>query len=129
MLMDTTGQLPGRRKFLEQRAILQNSLTLTRANDTATRFDRLDETRKKVVFMLANEAASRVAGMPQLTRRHLDTSFASLSEAEQATLLLGIKRLAEFAAALPWEFEDYAAPRAEIQAIRDKPAEPEKPTN
>lgn len=129
MLMETSGQLPGRRKFLEQRAILQNSLTLTRANDTATRFDRLDETRKKVVFMLANEAASRVTGMPQLTRRHLDAPFASLGEAEQAVLLLGIKRLAEFAAALPWEFGDYAAPRAEIQAIRDKLVEPEKPTN
>lgn len=129
MLMDTTGQQPGRRKFLEQRAILQNRLTLTRANDTATRFDRLDETRKKVIFMLANEAASRVAGMPLLTRRHLDASFASLGEAEQAVLLLGVKRLAEFAAALPWEFEDYAAPRAEIQAVRDKPVEPKNPTN
>ncbi len=129
MLMDTTDLLPGRRKFLEQRAILQNSLTLTRANNTATRFDRLDETRKKVIFMLANEAASRIAGMPQLTRRHLDAPFASLGEAEQAVLLLGIKRLAEFAAALPWEFEDYAAPRAEIQAIRDKPPTPDNAVN
>lgn len=127
--MDKTGQQPGRRMFLEQRARLQASLNADRVNDTATRFNRLDETRKKVVFILANDAASRVAGLPQLTRRHLDANFADLSEAEQTCLMMGIKRLSEFAASMPWEFKDYAAPHAEIQALRDKPPEPDAPTN
>lgn len=129
MFMDKTGQQPGRRSFLEQRARLQVSLNANRVNDTATRFNRLDETRKKVVFILANDAASRVAGLPQLTRRHLNLAFADLTEAEQTCLMMGIKRLSEFAASMPWEFEDYAAPRAEMQALRDKPPEPDKPTN
>lgn len=115
--------------FLEQRARLQASVNANRVSDTATRFNRLDETRKKVVFILANDAASRVAGLPQLTRRHLDANFADLSEAEQTCLMMGIKRLSEFAASMPWEFEDYAAPRAEIQALRDKTPEPDTPTN
>ena len=129
MCMDMTGQQPGRRKFLEQLARLQDSVNASRANDTAARFNRLDDTRKKVVFILANDAASRVAGLPQLTRSHLNTTFENLSEAEQTSLMMGIKRLSEFAASLPWEFEDYAAPRAEMQALRDKPPEPEKATN
>lgn len=127
--MDKTGQQPGRRMFLEQRARLQASVNANRVSDTATRFNRLDETRKKVVFILANDAASRVAGLPQLTRRHLDANFADLSEAEQTCLMMGIKRLSEFAASMPWAFEDYAAPRAEIQALRDKTSEPDAPTN
>lgn len=126
MFMDVTGQQPGRRKFLELRARLQDSVNATRANDTAARFNRLDDTRKKVIFILANDAASRVAGLSQLTRRHLELTFADLSEAEQTCLMMGIKRLSEFAASLPWEFEDYAAPRAEMQALRDKSPEPEK---
>lgn len=129
MFMDKAGQQPGRRSFLEQRARLQASLNTNRVNDTATRFNRLDEIRKKVVFILANDAASRVAGLPQLTRRHLNLAFADLTEAEQTCLMMGIKRLSEFAASMPWEFEDYAAPRAEMQALRDKPPEPDKPTN
>lgn len=119
----------GRQMFLEQRARLQSSISVCRTNDTATRFNRLDETRKKVVFILANDAASRVAGLPQLTRRHLNLAFADLTEAEQTCLMMGIKRLSEFAASMPWEFEDYAAPRAEMQALRDKPPEPDKPIN
>lgn len=129
MFMDTTCQRPGRRKFLEQCARLQATVNASRVNDTATRFNRLDETRKKVVFILANDAASRVVGLPQLTRRHLNLTFADLTEAEQTCLMMGIKRLSEFAASMPWEFEDYAAPRAEVQALRDKPPEPDKPTN
>lgn len=126
MLTDISTQQPGRRQFLEQRARLQASIHASRISDTAARFDRLDETRKKVVFMLANDAASRVAGLPQLTRNLLALSFVELGEREQTTLLLGIKRLAEFATVLPWEFEDYAAPRAEMLAAREKPAEPEE---
>ncbi|EBE4464916.1 hypothetical protein GNL02_17650 [Salmonella enterica] len=129
MLMDKTGQQPGRRQFLEQRARLQASLNASRVSDTATRFNRLDETRKKVIFILANDAAGRVAGMPQLTRRHLDLTYENLSEPERACLLMGIKRLSEFAASMPWEFEDYAAPRAEIQAVRDKPPAPDNAVN
>lgn len=119
-------QQPGRSQFLAQRARLQASLHAIRIRDTADRFDCLDETRKKVLFMLANDAASRVAGLPPLTRSHLGTLFTELGEREQTTLMLGIKRLAEFATALPWEFEDYAAPRAEVLAAREKPAEPEE---
>lgn len=127
--INASEQQTGRRQFLEQRARLQASIHENRTSDTAARFDRLDETRKKVVFMLANDAACRVADLPQLTRNLLAVPFIEMGAGEQKTLLLGIKRLAEFAAVLPWEFEDYAAPRAEIQAIRDKPAEPDKPTN
>ncbi|EAP0275720.1 hypothetical protein DMV52_07605 [Salmonella enterica] len=127
--MDKTGQQPGRRQFLEQRARLQASLNASRVSDTATRFNRLDETRKKVIFILANDAAGRVAGMPQLTRRHLDLTYENLTEKEQTCLLMGIKRLSEFAASMPWEFENYAAPRAEIQAIRDKPPAPDNAVN
>ena len=129
MFMDETGQQPGRISFLKQRARLQASLKAARVNDTATRFNRLDETRRKVVFMLANDAASRVAGLPQLTRRHLDLAFADLTEPEKTCLLMGIKRLSEFAASMPWEFEDFIAPRVEVQALRDKPPEPDKATN
>ncbi|NJC99686.1 hypothetical protein [Candidatus Erwinia dacicola] len=127
--MDNTEQQPGRRSFFEQRARLQVSLNASRVNDTATRFNCLDDARKKVVFILANDAASRIAGLPQLTRSHLNLAFADLTEAEQTCLMMGIKRLSEFAAAMPWEFEDYAAPCAEVQALRDKPPEPDKPTN
>ncbi|HHR3256068.1 hypothetical protein [Klebsiella aerogenes] len=129
MLMDVTGRQPGRRQFLKQRARLQASLNAARVNDTATRFNRLDETRRKVVFILANDAASRVAGLPQLTRHHLNLAYEDLSEAEQTSLMMGIKHLSEFAASMPWEFEDFAAPRAEKQAQRDKPPEPDKPTD
>lgn len=47
MLIDKTGQQPGRRKFLEQRARLQASLNASRVNDTATRFNRLDDACKR----------------------------------------------------------------------------------
>lgn len=126
-LINTNTQQAGRRQFLEQRARLQASIHASRIRDTADRFDCLDETRKKVIFMLANDAASRVAGLPPLTRSHLGMPFNELGEREQTTLMLGIKRLAEFAIALPWEFEDYAAPRAEMLAAREKPAAPEEP--
>lgn len=129
MFMDKTGQQPGRRSFLEQRARLQASLNANRMNDTATRFNRLDEACKKVIFILANDTARYIAGMPKLTAQHLDRTYENLTEKEQTCLLIGIKRLSEFAASMPWEFEDYAAPRAEMQALRDKPPEPDKPTN
>lgn len=127
--MDIAGQQPGRRKFLEQRARLQATVKASRVNDTAARFNRLDETRKKVVFILANDAASRVAGLPKLTRSHLNLTYADLSETEQTTLIMGIKRLSEFAAMLPWEFEDLVAHHAELQELRDKPPELEKATS
>ncbi len=38
---------------------------------------------------------------------------------DKVSLMLGIKRLAELAAALPWSFPDHAAPRLEIQALRE----------
>ncbi|EEZ6410361.1 hypothetical protein MLP35_01675 [Escherichia coli] len=121
MLMDKTEQQPGRRQFLEQRARLQASLNASRVNDTATRFNRLDHACKKVIFILANDASRYIVGMPKLTAKQLGCTYENLTEKEQMCLLMGIKRLSEFAASMPWEFEDYAAPRAEIQAIRDKP--------
>ncbi|EIC6106658.1 hypothetical protein AAGZ49_000333 [Escherichia coli] len=119
--MDKTEQQPGRRQFLEQRARLQASLNASRVNDTATRFNRLDHACKKVIFILANDASRYIVGMPKLTAKQLGCTYENLTEKEQMCLLMGIKRLSEFAASMPWEFEDYAAPRAEIQAIRDKP--------
>lgn len=115
--------------FLEQRAKLKASLATTRTNDTAKRFNRLDETQKKVVFILANAASTLFHGMPKLTRNLLDVSFENLSEQEQRSLMLGIKRLAELADAMPWEFLDYAAPHHEIQALRDKTAMSESTIN
>lgn len=129
MLMDKTGQQPGRRKFLEQRARLQASLNASRVNDTATRFNRLDDACKKVIFILANDASRYIAGMPKLTAKQLGCTYENLTEKEQTCLLMGIKRLSEFTASMPWEFEDYAAPRAEIQAIRDKPPAPDNAVN
>ncbi|ECE0887096.1 hypothetical protein CSM97_000599 [Salmonella enterica subsp. diarizonae] len=129
MLMDKTGQQPGRRQFLEQRARLQASLNASRVNDTATRFNRLDDACKKVIFILANDASRYIAGMPKLTAKQLGCTYENLTEKEQTSLLMGIKRLSEFAASMPWEFEDYAAPRAEIQAIRDKPPAPDNAAN
>lgn len=129
MLMDKTEQQPGRRQFLEQRARLQASLNASRVNDTATRFNRLDDACKKVIFILANDASRYIAGMPKLTAKQLGCTYENLTEKEQTSLLMGIKRLSEFAASMPWEFEDYAAPRAEIQAIRDKPPAPDNAVN
>lgn len=129
MLMDKTGQQPGRRQFLEQRARLQASLNASRVNDTATRFNRLDDACKKVIFILANDASRYIAGMPKLTAKQLGCTYENLTEKEQTCLLMGIKRLSELAASMPWEFEDYVAPRAEIQAIRDKPPAPDNAVN
>lgn len=123
--MDTTGRLPGRRKFLEQRARLAACLEVKRANNTANRFNALGETQRKVLFMLANEISGRFPGLPQLTRSHLAHDFESLTDQEQQSLMLGIKRLTELAYSMPWEFNDYAAPRAEIQAMRDQPPAPD----
>jgi hypothetical protein len=47
--------------------------------------------------------------------------FEQFSSQDKVSLMLGIKRLAELAAALPWEFPDHAAPRLEIQALRESP--------
>ena len=40
----------GRQMFLEQRARLQSSILVSRTNDTASRFNRLGETQKKVII-------------------------------------------------------------------------------
>lgn len=115
----------GREAFLAQRARLRASVATIRNNDMASRFNRLDETQKKVIFMLANEASLRFKELPQLTRNQLEVSFESFSEQEKRSLMLGVKRLGELAAAIPWEFLDIAAPHHEVQAQRDKPPTPE----
>lgn len=94
----------GRQMFLEQRARLQSSISVSRTNDTARRFNRLGETQKKAIILLANEAAQRFKGLPSLTHSHLSMPFEQFSSQDKVSLMLGIKRLAELAAALPWEF-------------------------
>lgn len=111
----------GRQMFLEQRARLQSSISVSRTNDTASRFNRLGETQKKVLILLANEAAQRFKDLPPLTHSHLAMPFEQFSSQDKVSLMLGIKRLAELAAAMPWEFPDHAAPRLEIQALRESP--------
>jgi hypothetical protein len=55
--------------------------------------------------------------------------FEQFSSQDKVSLMLGIKRLAELAAALPWEFPDHAAPR-EIQALREsQPPAPDGAVN
>ena len=120
----------GRQMFLEQRARLQSSISVSRTNDTASRFNRLGETQKKVIILLANEAAQRFKDLPSLTQSHLTMPFEQFSSQDKVSLMLGIKRLAELAAALPWEFPDYAAPRLEIQALREsQPPAPDGAVN
>lgn len=111
----------GRQMFLEQRARLQSSISVSRTNDTASRFNRLGETQKKAIILLANEAAQHFKSMSLLTHAHLSMTFEQFNKQDKASLMLGIKRLAELAAALPWEFPDHAAPRNEIQTLRDSP--------
>ena len=116
----------GRQMFLEQRARLQSSILVSRTNDTASRFNRLGETQKKVII----EAAQRFKDLPSLTHSHLTMPFEQFSSQDKVSLMLGIKRLAELAAALPWEFPDYAAPRLEIQALREsQPPAPDGAVN
>ncbi|WP_435954081.1 hypothetical protein [Dryocola sp. BD626] len=111
----------GRQMFLEQCARLQSSISVSRTNDTASRFNRLGETQKKAIILLANEAARRFQGLPLLTHAHISMTFEQFNDQDKASLMLGIKRLAELAAALPWEFLDHAAPRLEMQALRESP--------
>lgn len=111
----------GRQMFLEQLARLQSSITVSRTNDTASRFNRLGETQKKAIILLANEAAQRFKELPLLTHSHLTMPFEQFSSQDKVSLMLGIKRLAELAAALPWEFPDHAAPRLEMQTFRESP--------
>lgn len=111
----------GRQMFLEQCARLQSSVSASRISDMASRFNRLGETQKKVIILLANEAAQRFKDLPPLTHSHLALPFEQFDSQDKASLMLGIKRLAELAAALPWEFSDYAAPRLEVQALRESP--------
>ncbi|MBF1996738.1 hypothetical protein HW114_15480, partial [Serratia symbiotica] len=40
----------GRQMFLQQRAHLQSSISVSRTNDTARRFNRLGETQKKAII-------------------------------------------------------------------------------
>lgn len=119
----------GRQMFLEQRARLQSKISASRTNDTASRFNRLGETQKKTIILLANEAAQRFSDLPSLTHSHLSMPFEQFSSQDKVSLMLGIKRLAELAAALPWEFPDHAAPRLEIQALREPPPAPDGAIN
>ncbi|KNA29565.1 hypothetical protein ACO03_11745 [Pantoea ananatis] len=105
----------GRQKFLELYARLKSGLRDSRVRDTASRYDRLGEDHRWIIFILANRATARFQGLPHLSGDRLRADFDELSEAERQSLMLGIKCLAELAAALPWEFPDHAAPRHEFQ--------------
>ncbi|WP_210522742.1 hypothetical protein [Pantoea ananatis] len=105
----------GRQKFLELYARLKSGLRDSRIRDTASRYDRLSEDHRRIIFLLANEASARFCGVPHLSGDRLRADFDELSETERQSLMLGIKCLAELAAALPWEFPDHAAPRYEFQ--------------
>lgn len=96
-------QYPGVRCSLSS-APSQSSISVSRTNDTASRFNRLGETQKKAIILLANEAAQRFKDLPSLTHSHLTIPFEQFSSQDKASLMLGIKRLAELAAALP-EFD------------------------
>jgi len=119
----------GRQMFLEQRARLQSHLLISRTSDTASRYNQLGENQRKVIFILANDAARQLPGLSQLTRERLRVDFDELSHQERQSLMLGIKKLAELATALPWEFPDYIAPRLEIQALRESPTSRPKDIN
>ncbi|WP_236721588.1 hypothetical protein [Edwardsiella piscicida] len=111
----------GRLMFLAQYDRLKQSLSTSRTSDTARRFDRLSEVQKKAIILLANEAAQRFKNLPPLTHSHLTMPFEQFSTQDKVSLMLGIKRLAELAAAMPWEFSDHAASRLEMQALRESP--------
>lgn len=130
--MMNTGQnrpASGRQMFLEQYARLQSGLKVSRTCKTASRYDLLGEDQRKVIFILANEATAKFQGLPLLTREHLKADFNDLGEMECRSLMLGIKRLAELAASLPWEFPDHAAPRLEVQVLRESPPTPDSAVN
>lgn len=122
-------ELSGREMFLAQRARLRECVLTTRANDTASRFNRLGDTQKKAIILLANEAAQQFKSMPLLTHAHLSMTFEQFNDQDKASLMLGVKRLTELAAALPWEFADHAALRNEIQTLRDLPQSQESAIN
>lgn len=96
----------GFRQFQEQRNRLRAQLDAQRLGDTERRFNGLNETQRKALFLLANAAAEE-CGFPPLKRSQLEQDFAAFTRKEQNTILLGVKRLAELSAAMPWCWPDY----------------------
>ncbi|WP_213132208.1 hypothetical protein [Citrobacter sp. FP75] len=96
----------GFKQFQEQRNKLRAQLDAQRLGDTERRFNALGETQRKALYLLANAAAAE-SGLPVLTRSQLRRDFAAFTREEQNTILLGIKRLAELSAAMPWCWPDY----------------------
>lgn len=96
----------GFRQFQEQRNRLRAQLDAQRLGDTERRFNGLNETQRKALFLLANDAA-KGHNLPSLKRSQLTQDFAVFTREEQNTILLGIKRLAELSAAMPWCWPDY----------------------
>lgn len=98
-------QQSGFRQFQEQRARLRSQLDDRRVSDTERRFNALSETQQKALFLLANEAA-RQRDLPLLRKAHIGLEYAQFTKREQLTVMLGVKRLAELAAAIPWCWPD-----------------------
>lgn len=99
-------QQSGFQQFQEQRNRLRAQLDAQRLGDTERRFNSLNETQRKALYLLANAAAAECK-LPPLTRSQLTQDFAAFTREEQNTILLGIKRLAELSAAMPWCWPDY----------------------
>lgn len=115
-MKQNTAAQSGFEQFQAQRQKLRASLDDKRLSDTARRFDALDETQKKVIIMLANDAAA--SQLPVLTRAHLEMSFEKFTPKEQATALLGIKKIASLSAAISWCWPDCASLSSERLAER-----------
>ncbi len=68
--------------FLQQRVC--SRAFQFRANDTASRFNRLGETQKKVIILLANDAAQRFKDLPSLTSFPSHHAFEQFSSQRQS---------------------------------------------
>lgn len=116
-MKQNTAAQSGFEQFQAQRQKLRANLDDKRLSDISRRFDALDETQKKVIIMLANDAAFWL-GIPALTRSCLYTAFERLTSKEQSTLLLGIKKLSELSAVIPWCWPDDVSLSSERLAER-----------
>ncbi|EBI9231598.1 hypothetical protein DLA64_10605 [Salmonella enterica] len=100
-----SAQQSGFQKFQEQRARLRAQVDTDRMSDTERRFNGLSQTQRKALFLLANEAAQQ-RDLPLMRQAHIAQDYAEFTRDEQLTILLGVKRLTELAAAMPWCWPD-----------------------
>lgn len=100
-----SAQQSGFQQFQEQRARLRAQVDAERVSDTERRFNALTDTQRKALFMLANEVAQQ-RNLPLMRQAHIAQDYAAFTKDEQLTILLGVKRLTELAAAMPWCWPD-----------------------